>query len=443
MMATIESISPVHIGNGVHISPLEYWLQDVFVRLDMDALFSDDRFAAVSEQFIRAASGSRYIGDLIPEELFYDHCRYWIPFAPEAGAHLASNRVDVHEFVKTSGRVFLPGSSIKGAILSAAVHRVLCELYPKKSYQKKIEDLLHKPKGRFSFADMMDLVFGHFSSTPADKRDMRFYPWIRVSDTTLASPDQTLQIFKTEVQGAKTGQNLPILCEAVPPGKSFAVDIQTAPDLRWDIAGLLKIADQFYRAVWQRTMKNTAPQSGYLLRLGQGSSAYATSLLVFAEQHRIGSGIYRLFPPRTRKVAECDAAMGWVLIDLKNNGARSFTSGHSAMVSMPMPRPQTVSAGGALADSAPRQVIVKKAPKVQARVVLKRDSEAAGLLRQIGIVKASDAFGIERIVEAMDRLDDEEAQHTVAKALKKKLKEAGTWNKHRLRADIEFYLSAE
>lgn len=439
MIATLESISPVHIGSGIDISPLEYWIQDVFVRLNMDALFADERFAAHSNSFIRAAGKHRYIGDLLPEELLCDHCRYWIQFAPQAGAHLAANRVDVHEFVKTSGRVFVPGSSIKGAVLSAAVHQVLCELYPKAAYRSRIEDLLRNPNRRYAMDDLLDLIFGRFSKTPKDKKGVRFYPWLRIGDTGLAAPDRALHIIKTEVQGAKIGQNLPILCEALSAGKSFAFEIHTARDLRWDIVDLLKIADRFYRMVWEKTMKSTVPDTGYLLRLGQGSSAYATSLLIFAEQHHIGPGIYRFFPPRTRKTAEGDAAMGWVLIDIQSDGARaSVRNTDSAMAPMPMPKARIVPTPSKPTGSTAGQMVIKKAPK---RLVLQRDSKAAGLLKQIEIIQAGDAFALERIVGAMDELDDENAQRTVAEALKKKLVAAGTWEKHRLRPDIEFYLA--
>jgi hypothetical protein len=447
MIVEIESISPVHIGSGAKISPLEYWIQDVFVRLDMDALFKDQRFAPVCEDFIQASAASRYIGDLLPETLFHDHCLYWVPFAPEAGAHLATNRIEVHEFVKTSGRVYLPGSSIKGAILSAAVHHVLCELYPKASHQKKIEDLLRNPTRRTNHQNpidlLMNLVFGHFSKSAGGKKGSRFHPWIKVSDTTLATPDQALQIVKTEVQGAKTGKALPVICEAVRMGKNFAVELQSVADLRWNISDLLKIADRFYRAVWERTMPDNAPENGCLLRLGLGSSAYATSLLVFAEQHGIGPEIYRLLPPRTRKVAEANTAMGWVLIEDKDNEDRLFVSGANEMRSTPMPMPEKIPSSGALADPALSRVMIKTPPKRPAPVVLKRDTKTAELLKQIELIKTDDAFAFRRLVEAMDNLEDEHAQRTVAEALKNKLVEAGKWNKHRLRTDIEFYLSSE
>jgi hypothetical protein len=441
MIATLESISPVHIGSGIAISPLEYWVQDVFVRLNMDALFADERFAEHSNSFIRAAGKHRYIGDLLPEELLCDHCRYWVPFAPQAGAHLAANRVDVHEFVKTSGRVFVPGSSIKGAVLSAAVHQVLCELYPKAAYRSKIEDLLRNPNGRHAMGELLDMVFGRFLKTPKDKTRSRVDSWLRVGDTGLAAPDRALHIVKTEVRGAKTGQNPPILYETLSAGKRFAFEIQAAPDLRWDIIDLLKIADRFYRMVWEKTMKSTVPGTGYLLRLGQGSSAYATSLLIFAEQHHIGPGIYRFFPPRTRKTAEGDAAMGWVLVDIQSDGARpSVRNAGSAMAPMPMPKVGIVPTRGKPTGSTAGRMMIKKARKRSAPVVLQRDSKAAGLLKQIEIIQAGDAFALERIVKAMDELDDENAQRTVAEALKKKLVATGTWKKHRLRPDIEFYL---
>jgi len=41
MKYEIEVISPVHIGSGGTISPIEYVVENNFYRVDMDRLFED------------------------------------------------------------------------------------------------------------------------------------------------------------------------------------------------------------------------------------------------------------------------------------------------------------------------------------------------------------------------------------------------------------------
>ncbi len=88
----------------------------------------------------------------------------------------------------------------------------------------------------------------------------------------------------------------------------------------------------------------------------------------------------------------------------------------------------------------PLHVVSSRASRSPAPVSLKRDRELKGLMRQVALAPPNDLFGLNRITEALDEVEDEEVQREVAAALRDKLIKAGVWNKHRLRPEIEFYL---
>jgi hypothetical protein len=128
-------------------------------------------------------------------------------------------------------------------------------------------------------------------------------------------PERDLRIFLTKVDGARGDTSLPIVCEALDFEKNFQLEIKPADGFRWSMEELLKFTDRFYRKVWKKTNSTKKePEEGVLLRIGQGSSAYSTSLLLFAEQNNIGQEIYRFPRPRTSKQVEGDGSMGWVLL---------------------------------------------------------------------------------------------------------------------------------
>jgi CRISPR-associated protein Csm5 len=127
MRYTLEVLSPLHVGSGNTISPLEYALADKFYRADMDKLFEDERFN--TDKFIEGAKrGTLYLGRFAPE-LAKEHVRYALDIADSTKTSLqgliGSPSSDVREYIKTKEEVYIPGSSIKGAIRTAILWWVL------------------------------------------------------------------------------------------------------------------------------------------------------------------------------------------------------------------------------------------------------------------------------------------------------------------------------
>lgn len=157
MRLQLETLTPVHIGSGEEISPLEYLVEDRWNRIDMNALFADPDFQPVMEKFVSSASSERYIGDLLPKDLLKRHILYTLPIKGKAKDYLQTNRVKA--FTKTGGRVYIPGSSLKGSILSALLWAVLKEARDRR--RDEIEGLI--TRGRYQ--NLQDLTFALLCGT--------------------------------------------------------------------------------------------------------------------------------------------------------------------------------------------------------------------------------------------------------------------------------------
>ena len=53
----LEVLSPVHVGSGYRISPIEYVLDEKFYRIDMDSLFEDTDFEEGLPEEVSPGSG--------------------------------------------------------------------------------------------------------------------------------------------------------------------------------------------------------------------------------------------------------------------------------------------------------------------------------------------------------------------------------------------------
>ncbi len=127
-----EIITPIHIGDGSELEPLEYVIKDRFYKVNLEewlSTLSPEKYNEFKE-FTGKDYSSRtiltrlrkFVRDNIDVEKFVEWSadiskavkkRYDDRFeSPE-------NQLPMSPFIRTSGRVYLPGSSIKGAIRTA------------------------------------------------------------------------------------------------------------------------------------------------------------------------------------------------------------------------------------------------------------------------------------------------------------------------------------
>jgi len=168
MRYEIEVISPVHIGSGGTISPIEYVVEDNFYRADMDRLFEDERFD--TDGFIEdAKAGAFYLGRFAPG-VAKEHVRYALDISESARTNLQqligrlSRSSEVREHIKTKDEAYIPGSSVKGAIRTAILWWVLKNDADRFDRAKKHLNSLVRSRGRVDKKRVDDeiekLVFG-------------------------------------------------------------------------------------------------------------------------------------------------------------------------------------------------------------------------------------------------------------------------------------------
>ncbi|MFN7170585.1 MAG: type III-A CRISPR-associated RAMP protein Csm5 [Candidatus Omnitrophota bacterium] len=305
----LKILTPVHIGSGQEISPIEYLISDgKFIRIDMDELFNDPEFKPLQEKFITSAKTQRYIGMLLPKDLLLKHPLYSISISSSARD---ANPIEVKEFIKSAGRVYIPGSSLKGAILSGILEEML-----KENKIKEFKDY------KIHLGEVLSEI-----TKQKDRPDLEeFSRWLDVRDSNFKNPEEALEISQTKLMGAKSRREMKILYETLKENLEFETEIISHCNKTEE--EILKMADKFYRKVYAKE-KNfgrqvnqvlpTLTNDTLVLRLGQGSTAWATSFLILADE--LGIKDYTIQrpkfhvikgPPRTRKLISGEKSMGWV-----------------------------------------------------------------------------------------------------------------------------------
>jgi len=130
MKLRLEVLSPTHIGNGNKLSRLDYGVRNnnlyVFnLQKVMEGMSERNlnKLISLIESFDKS-SGSQNFGDILSQEFrltkWEDLCNYIVPIVEH------ENRIrDVNENIKTGNQVYIPGSSLKGAIRTAITYCLL------------------------------------------------------------------------------------------------------------------------------------------------------------------------------------------------------------------------------------------------------------------------------------------------------------------------------
>ncbi len=320
----LKILSPLHIGSGEEASPLDYYIDgNSFCRLNMDSLFADSGFTReMQDKFIQAAKTQRYIGTQLPRDLLLRHVAYRLPISGKARQLLAGNseagKTVVNTFIKSAGRVYLPGSSVKGAILSALCWRILLDGWNsgKPAAKEDIQNLLTRGATR-NRELLLDVVLSRLGGRGRGA----FTHWLDVTDSGFSLPAECLEISLARVQDARGRGAILILYETLRPGAEFTLSLKLDSGSRQSPDSLLTTVNDFYQRVFKADEpQGRPPASSGLIRLGQGSGAYATSMLILAADtglNRSQQG-YRVKPPRTRKRIDDVFAMGWAQISMES-----------------------------------------------------------------------------------------------------------------------------
>jgi CRISPR-associated protein Csm5 len=363
---TLHLLSPVHIGCDEEILPAEYLAEGrELVLCDVESMFQDPGFdAAGFVRFIKENTAP-YLGNFSSD-------------APRRHL-LARLRIEVHgglkapypaikKHARTGGNPYIPGSSIKGAIRSAILYYGLKKQADRDSRLKeaivaclrkdfrRIKRLSKSPKYTFplhfvkdeNYLEILHRIGMDYylrDGINLSKRDLDFASLLEVSDTY---GDEGVQ---TAVYGSRVGgtrRQLPAYYEALVPGQKLFFTMKSL-GCKFPPSSILKIVYKFSFDVWKRdrewyeqnglsgaagfmvrmleTVKEMKQESGaYLIRLGQGSGALSTSMLLLAQDLGIAEEYVNSWgvtghlteEPKTRKVLIDGRGnampMGWAVL---------------------------------------------------------------------------------------------------------------------------------
>jgi len=268
----LVTLTPVHIGSGSRITPFEYLSKDgLFYRVDLEKVLEEKTQQELQVLNRRGAS----LRDL-ERDAHKKHTRYILD-AEEAV------QGDVREHLQFEETFYIPGSSLKGAILSSLYYHVLT------TAEEKEKDILNCLKRQGNCRDkrkahemLQKIVFKAIT----DGRDARFTPWLAVTDSNHIYADN---LYVSRVWAEGTDRNTAAYYELIKPETTLNIEI-TPQRLKHDIsARLLELTDEFYRLVAERQREQWGvvlpeAEGAVLIRIGQGSGSLATSLQLTAEE---------------------------------------------------------------------------------------------------------------------------------------------------------------
>lgn len=337
-MFELRTLSPIHIWSGDDISPLEYVVDgNYFYRVDLEKIFSEPKNR---EEFIKfVESKKRYFGDF-NKDLGKENFRYKLE------AHFTPGNM-IKEFIKTSDRFYIPGSSVKGSILSAIYWHVLWERAedddiwdlvaaclrgsPLDGFKGKEKCRKYISRGKNAHMETLENIV--FDFIGMNEKDPKFSQWLQVSDSTTTEKGF---VGECEVYGSRM-ESIPM--ELLKRGTTLKLDIKEQRS-RFSLDKILEITNEYYEYVYgdetdwceeKGVEISDVKHTGKLIRIGQGSSSFSTSLLTLAKDFEnegekdivkdyINRWIKRGYRdgifPRTKKFVVLDKrySMGWAEI---------------------------------------------------------------------------------------------------------------------------------
>ncbi|RLF37521.1 MAG: type III-A CRISPR-associated RAMP protein Csm5 [Thermoplasmata archaeon] len=298
------ALSPIHVGSGEEITPVEYVVDDAFHRIDMDSLFEDPEFDR--ERFLKGLEGTFYLGTEF-SEVAKRHRMYTIDLSDTTKKLFMERKPKVREFIRSCGRAYIPGSSLKGAIRTAILWYVLRnDPYLCKDAERLLKGAIDRGVSKKDIGKIVEKkVFGEDA-----KKDL--LKCLHVVDTDRFSDDsmavETVRILSTA--GGRFRWEFDIPVEALKPGSEFIVEmkidekfltphakrelgfdgkegfIENMKNICGDFArGIADFEIEFFRKLDGRELediisfyRNLKAEEGFLLRISWGSGWHGMTI---------------------------------------------------------------------------------------------------------------------------------------------------------------------
>ena len=132
---TITGLSPIYIGSGDKYSNLDYIAQENKIHiLDFDRILAQIPFEAIDDltnDITKNFRNNRWSGNV--EEFLNEYNITWQDYVDKSYELIgAIGQNEINKFIKTGEQIYIPGSSLKGAIRTAILFKILKEHPDKK-----------------------------------------------------------------------------------------------------------------------------------------------------------------------------------------------------------------------------------------------------------------------------------------------------------------------
>ncbi|RUM49022.1 MAG: type III-A CRISPR-associated RAMP protein Csm5 [Hydrogenothermus sp.] len=252
--ATFVALSPIHIGTGEQINNWNYAIDNrkiAFYNFDKVVYYlRNDKNKLLNFKSIIEKNPLNYcLGDAIKSFNINVNPDYVIPYYGKIKKHKDEYK-EIWEFIKENGKVYIPGSEIKGAIRTALFYKILkdtfkadkeeenkfineyknianyvknrnCDKNLKKEISGKTKNLIQKLENKVF---MRPNHKGQFDA----KTD--FMKNLMISDSSLKNPEEVLSVKDIKVIGISKNKNMEELYEVVNRGSQFEIKINIFQD---------------------------------------------------------------------------------------------------------------------------------------------------------------------------------------------------------------------
>lgn len=253
-VAELEVLTPVIISSGETLAPVDYAVVDgELARVDTPAVLAERGVDMLGFEREVARLQGRYPLERLGLDRIRRHILYRLAVSPSTLARIAERRPNLVAFMRSAGRPYIPGSSLKGALRTALfVSWLLGDSQLKAQVEQTVAATLDQvAQGRripakFAMHQAEGVVFGMDPRRDRPEPTLDAMRTLAVRDS-LPLPDRSLMVVDVRVANLSQGrvqwfvrpglstddpeQAAIILAEAVGPGTRLAVEGYIREDL--------------------------------------------------------------------------------------------------------------------------------------------------------------------------------------------------------------------
>jgi CRISPR-associated protein Csm5 len=314
-------LTPVHIGDGTELEPLEYVIKDKFYKINLEEWLTTlpgekaEEFKKLTGRDYAQKSILTTLRQFVKDNIDVDKYKEWSADVCEAVKNkyeerfkAPENQLPMSPFIRTGNRPYLPGSSIKGALRTAYLNFI----------KRNTSSMIKRERADLVEGEFLKAIVKGKDDKPRFAIDMDPFRAIKVKDVLL--PDNST--FFTEVINHNRDKSnrikptsIQILSEVTYGslvGKSVSITLDICIDRKIlshqnsginkmhksiTIETLIKACDNFYRdalneekekflkdtiggeninKAYQQILDNA--KGGYLFRLGWGSGLISMTI---------------------------------------------------------------------------------------------------------------------------------------------------------------------